>query len=161
MCGLLKCEGYLINAWIIKLYCLFWSPFFIFKYINKTFSHWTPCCSSPDLFTFYWCNLEETWTFQSDRRNVVASLLHVALKMIKRNVNKYFPKKSCEHLKNIFKQRSICLMYSRGHSASLLYYSAAAPAAWRGKKILVLKLEFAEMKYSVCVFAYTGVWVCI
>lgn len=150
MCDLLKCEGYLINAWIIKLYCLFWSPFVIFKCINKTFSHWTPCSSSPDLFTFCRCNLEETWIFQSDRRDLVASLLHVALQMIKCNVNKYFPKKSYKYLRKTFKQRSICLMYSRGHSASLLYYSAAAPAAWRGKKSLCLNYSLQKWN-TLCV----------
>lgn len=74
----------------------------------------------------------------------MAALLHVALEMIKCNVNKYFPKKSYKYLKNIFKQRSICLMYSRGHSASLLHYSAAAPAARRGKKSLCLNYSLQK-----------------
>lgn len=160
MCALLKCEGCLINAWIINLYCLFWSPFAIFKCINKRFSHCTLCSSSPDLFTCCWYNLEEKWIFQSDRRNLVVSALHVALEMIKCNFHKYFPKKSYKYFKNIFKQRNICLMYSRGHSASLLYYSAAAPAAWRGKKSLCLNYSLQKWN-TLCVFAYTGVWVCI
>lgn len=92
--------------------------------------------------------------------------------MIKCNCNKYFIRSKVisigeRKLKNLLfhffflNKAAFVSVYSRGHSASLCGEAAAQDCLKGKKKIPVLKLYFAEMKYSVCVCLLIYVCECV